>query len=265
MTEREILCENTADEDMRACAIERRAAIRLANRFLEVPGEVALHAVVESPLFCVREEARVAARALLNTIAHERQEISAALPRIDNLLPDESPATISERFAAFMQHPSIYTLDLARTPDDQYNDWTAADRIKTELTLFSQELSTDPYQLRAPDVQHEWMTKDGIHVEVFNEEMIDLGLVYLWDNQRVAKIVDTSGEHVASLGKREEFSLSIPRCEPDVQTLIRQSIQQYHGRLVGDALHETRLLIAFQDEALRHKHTAVYCYRERLR
>jgi hypothetical protein len=263
MTERETLCQNSVDEDIRACALERRAALRLANRFCELPGEVELHGIVEDPYLHVPDEDRIVAQELLADLARERQEISLALPRIDNLLPSESPATISERFASFIEYPTIFTLDLARTTDHQYNDWAAADRVKTDLISFSQEIDEGPYHLRVPTIREGHDNKEGIHAEVFNEEMINLGLVYLWDNQMLAEIVDGAGEKVATLGSREEFSLLIRHCDPELQALIEGSIKQYQGRLVGDALREVRMLVAFQDEAVRHKHTAVYCYRAR--
>lgn len=240
----------------REVAVMRRTAQRMANRFYEIPGEAEANRIAHAPDAWRHPIRYYRARMVLSEIALRREIIGASLPKIDNLEPGESAATIEDRFAAFIENPEILSLDLARTPDNETDTWKTAHHIQKEFQQFAKNLGYKSMNL-IPVLPSK---KYGLHAEVLGND----DALYLWDNRVLGKIA-ISNNLIATIGSRQEvIAGGLSDLFPvDMQRELFRNLTENHGRLTKAHLEMMRRLIEVADDSVRHQHTAIYCYRQR--
>lgn len=211
------------ERHIREYAAAKQENERIANAFLLVPGELALHEIAQSRHGPSQD--RLAALELLQQLTAQRQAAIVRLPALEDEQGNYSGVTVSERFVAFVADSRFGKLDLGRVAQA---GWKDADRLQVQLNELFETLPKDRFSYKIHEISPETC---GMYTGVFKPEMLQQGILYIGRNRSVATIYDQEYQEEIALFKDSGFKLTLASLNPlessaFFKTLARRFVEE---------------------------------------
>ena len=212
----------------------RREAYRQVDAFRAIPGELELRSLTArydeltqdpkpNPNLLAELGPEIeAAQGLLNELDQKRRRIVQELPALETKDGRKSGVTATERFAAFLEHEELNSLDLQRV--EHVGDWSGAHFLDREVDELIESLMTDPQLSEMFWCQKNETSEETcvMHLGVIDPTMLSNGLLHVGRNTQKANI----GPNPMQINKRTEFLV-------DLSKLSSHEAQQILKALAG--------------------------------